>query len=1063
MLTEHAKGIPGGDVYMNQQRIRFAVLAFMLLALIAAFISPLAGTSSGADMPRAKDGILDLRNWNLEQDGAIRLNGSWAMHWERLLTKESMNGVVPAQPERFAEVPGVWTRYGLPGKGYATYRLKVLTQGDTGTLGLKIPAIAPAYRVIVGGQVITEVGTVAAARSQMQSAYMPQTVRFDPPAGEFDLIVQIANELYPQGGIWYNLTLGSERQMLDRAERDSIIDMAVFGGCALLGLYQIVVYLLRHEERSTLYFGICCLLGAVRQWVVGGMYLVDVFPHTNIRLIIFLEYLTYYGGVVMALLFVRQLYPQEFGGKLGKLLIGIGTAFVATIVVLPTEVYTSLIGYYKYISVLSLLYILYGFVLAFWRGRSGSLLQLFGWLVFTAAAIHDIAYSNGYMLWNDLQLVPYGFILLVFVEAMELARRFTNAYRTIGTMTDELVVMNRLKDEFLANTSHELKTPLHGIMNLSMALSEGKAGPLSGDQREQLEVVIAVARRMSNLINDILDLSLLKNRGIQLQLKPVDIRAAVSAQQEVFRHIIGDKPVSLRMEWPEPLPYAMADERRLLQIVYNLIGNAIKFTPEGEVVVSARSEGNKLRISVADTGIGIPADKRDMIFEAFEQAGTSVAKEYGGVGLGLGITKRLVELHGGHIKVESTVGQGSVFTFTIPISHVGAIDAVEVHLAERRYVPAPAGPASSRSEVAAGAVGIVPSEISGRTAGTRAMTILAVDDDPLNLRVVMAALADEPYEIITASNGREALNLLEGGSLQIGLVILDVMMPGLTGYETCRLLRRKFALSELPVLLTTVRREPEDLMLGFEAGANDFLPKPFHPHELRARARSLLDMKRSAEEAVRSEMAFLQAQIKPHFLYNALNTIISLSLDEPQTAHDLLLHLSRYLRGSFDFINREGLVSLRKELELTEAYLQIERARFGDRLNIRYEVEDTTNFQLPSTTLQPLVENAVRHGVTKNEDGGTVTVSVRVHDDEAVISVRDDGPGMSPAAQAVLSLEREESGGVGLRNIHQRLLRLYGQGLDMESEIGSGTVVTFRIPLVTGEREGDNDTRNGRR
>ncbi|WP_158299367.1 hybrid sensor histidine kinase/response regulator [Paenibacillus antri] len=1026
----------------RKRRVRLAVSAMLLLVFIAAFVLPFVGAPSGAAQPRAVEGALDLRDWSFERDGPIRLNGSWDFRWDRLLTAEEWNYADAARPDRFAEVPGEWTRLGLPGRGVATYRLKVLTTGDTGSLGIHIPAIAPAYRMIVDGRVIAEAGHVSADRSQTKSAYVPQTVRFEPSNRDFDLILQVANELYPRGGIWFGLTLGTEKQMLNGIERDRIIDMAVFGGCALLGLYQIAVYLLRHKERSTLYFGVCCLLGAIRQWVVGGMYIVDVFPQTDIRTIIFLEYLTYYGGVTMALLFVRRLYPKEFSARFGKLLVWVGCVFLGTIAAFPAELYTGWIVYFKATSVLALLYILYGFGLAYWRGRGGALLQLSGWLVFVATAIHDIAYSNGYLFWTDVQLVLYGFILLVFIEAMELARRFSNAYRTIETMTDELVAMNRLKDEFLANTSHELKTPLHGIMNLSMALSEGKAGPLNAEQREQLDVVVSVARRMSNLINDILDLSLLKNKGIQLQLKPVDLRAVLSAQQDIFRHYIGEKPVSLRLEWPESLPSVIADESRLIQILYNLIGNAIKFTPEGEVIVTARRDGNRLRVSIIDTGIGIPEEKLGVIFEAFEKAGGPAANEYGGVGLGLGIAKRLVELHGGQIEVASEAGSGSTFTFTIPVALAGGAEESETVRAEGRFAPAQTDAKRTGKEIAAA---------SDPNPGRRKAAILAVDDDPVNLRVVMAALADEPYEIMTASSGREALSVLEGGSGHIGLVILDVMMPGLTGYETCREIRRKFALAELPVLLTTVRREPEDLMLGFEAGANDFVTKPFHPHELKARARSLLEMKRSAEEAVRSELAFLQAQIKPHFLYNALNTIVSLSLDEPQTTHDLLLHLSRYLRGSFDFKNREGLVPLRKELELTEAYLQIEQARFGDRLRIRYEVEEEASFQIPPTTLQPLVENAVRHGATRNEDGGTVTIAVRIQEGEAVVSVSDDGPGMPLPAQAVLLQEREEAGGVGLRNIHQRLLRLYGRGLDVESAVGAGTVVSFRIPLYAGK------------
>jgi len=1039
----------------QQRRRRFAVLALLLFASIVLLVLPLVGPTGGMDRPQARNGVLDLRDWHFGQDGPVRLNGSWEFRWGQLLaTAEQPADADETAPARLVDVPGVWTDYGLPGKGYATYRLKVLTDGDTGPLGMKIPAIAPAYKIILDGRVIAETGNVTADRQQAQAAYAPRTVFFDPPDGAFDLVVQIANELYPQGGIWFGLTMGSERHMLSGIERDYIIDMAVFGGCALLGLYQIALYLLRREERSTLYFGVCCLLGAIRQWVVGGMYLVGMFPETNIRILIFLEYLTYYGGVTMALLFVRQLYPKEFAGRIVQPLVWIGCAFIATLALFPAEIYTSLIGYYKYVSVFCFLYILFGFCRAWWRGRAGALLQLSGWLAFIATALHDIAYSNGYDAWIDLQLVPYGFILLVFIEAMELARRFTSAYRTIGTMTEELVAMNRLKDEFLANTSHELKTPLHGIMNLSLSLSEGKAGPLNSEQREQLDLVVSVARRMSNLVNDILDLSLLKNKGIRLELKPVNIRTVVDAQQEVFRHYIGEKPVTLRLEWPESLPLVIADESRLLQILYNLIGNAIKFTPEGEVVVTARRARNKLAIVVTDTGIGIPPDKLGLIFEAFEQAGMPVAKEYGGVGLGLGITKRLVELHGGQLEVMSEEGKGSAFTFTMPIRQTSGKDAVDPYETERmEYAPAQTVVAASR-EVAAAGVALPRATVSAAANGQRRAVVLAVDDDPVNLRVIAAALADEPYEIITANNGREALNLLEGGSIRIGLVILDVMMPGLTGYETCRLIRLKYPMSELPVLLTTVRREPEDLMLGFDAGANDFLPKPFHPHELRARTRSLLDMKRSAEEAVLSELAFLQAQIKPHFLYNALNTIISLSLDEPQTAHDLLLHLSRYLRGSFDFKNREGPVPLRQELELTEAYLQIERARFGARLHVEYDIEDHAGLHIPPTTLQPLVENAVRHGVTKNEEGGTVTVSVRMLEGEAVLTVKDDGPGMSVTAQTALSQEREEAGGVGMRNIHQRLLRLYGRGLDIETAAGAGTVVTFRIPLTVGKERG---------
>lgn len=1017
----------------------FAVLAGLMIAA-AVFCLPNLQFSPAKSVPRAEEGMLDLRQWSLTQDGPVRLNGSWFLHWGELLEAEA--DVELAQPI-LADVPGVWTRNGLPGRGYATYRLTVLTQGETGVLGLKIPAIAPAYRIVVDGRVIAEAGAVAPERSDVKAAYYPQTVMFDPPGEKFDLFLQISNELYPQGGIWYSMTLGAERSMLALKERTGIVDIAVFGGCALLGLYQIALFALRRSERSSLYFGICCILGAIRIGAVGGMYIVQLFPHTDIRILIMLEYLSYYGGVTAALLFVRELYPKDFHPVIIKVLFSIGLVFIGSVLLFPAEWYTRFIELYKYISLGSLAYILFGFVRAVWRRRSGALLQLMGWLIFAAAALHDILYSIGRIIWIDLQLVPYGFILLVFIEALELARRFTNAYRIIGRMSEELMASNRMKDEFLANTSHELKTPLHGIMNLSMALTEEKSGPLNGQQREQLETVVSVARRMSNLINDILDLSRLKNSGIRLQLGPVDVRAVVTAQQEVFRHYIGDKPVTLRLDWPDKLPYAYADESRLLQIAYNLIGNAIKYTPEGEVAVSARAEGGMLHVAVADTGIGIAADKLETVFQSFEQVGTPVAREYGGAGLGLGITRRLVELHGGRISVKSEAGSGSVFTFTIPVYDDRMKEEARAGADRRENAQLTIG----RLETAA-STAVIPNRGSS---GER--VILAVDDDPVNLRVLQAVLADEPYEIVTASNGKEAMDVLNRLGGRIGLVILDVMMPGQSGYETCFQIRRTYGLSELPVLLTTVRSEQADVMYGFEAGANDYLSKPFQAYELRARVRTLLEMKRSAEDAVRSELAFLQAQIKPHFLYNALNTIISLSLEEPQTAHDLLLNLSRYLRGSFDFKNKERLVPLRKELELAGAYLEIERARFGERLRIRFEVDEAADCLLPPLTLQPLVENAVRHGITKLEDGGTVSVIVRAFPGYTAFSVEDDGAGMPEQARTILSKEEGGEGGVGLRNIHRRMLRQFGTGLEIESGSGSGTKVAFRIPQAVTERK----------
>lgn len=206
------------------------------------------------------------------------------------------------------------------------------------------------------------------------------------------------------------------------------------------------------------------------------------------------------------------------------------------------------------------------------------------------------------------------------------------------------------------------------------------------------------------------------------------------------------------------------------------------------------------------------------------------------------------------------------------------------------------------------------------------------------------------------------------------------------------------------------------------------------------------EVHQAAEEVLRSDIAFLQAQIKPHFLYNAINTISAFSLDDSQMTRDLLAKLSQYLRGSFDFKNRDRLVTLRKELELVEAYLFIEKARFGDRLRVIYDIDESVDCLLPPLIIQPLVENAVQHGLSGRKKGGTVEIAVRNEKDFVIITVDDDGVGIDDALYTkLLEDSKEESGGVALKNIHRRLIRLYGHGLEIERKAAGGTRATIRI------------------
>ncbi|MEM8998235.1 MAG: ATP-binding protein, partial [Acidobacteriota bacterium] len=271
---------------------------------------------------------------------------------------------------------------------------------------------------------------------------------------------------------------------------------------------------------------------------------------------------------------------------------------------------------------------------------------------------------------------------------------------------------------------------------------------------------------------------------------------------------------------------ARADERRLRQILFSLVGNAIKFTERGSVDIAAVPRGDVLEISVRDTGIGIEREKLDAIFEAFEQADASSARRFGGTGLGLSLTRRLVDMHGGELEVESTPGVGSTFRFTVPAAVGEPVPSGSPRVLPRlRPSPTPSVGAPSTPAGAA-----ADSDLDGAH-------ILVVDDEPILRLLLEGQLEAEGYRVTTAESGAAALELLRSGDSDVDLVVLDVMMPRLTGYEVCRALRADWEAASLPVLLLTAKDRLYDLVEGFAAGANDYLIKPVGREELVARVR----------------------------------------------------------------------------------------------------------------------------------------------------------------------------------------------------------------------------------
>ncbi|MCP4347213.1 MAG: response regulator [Desulfobacterales bacterium] len=396
-------------------------------------------------------------------------------------------------------------------------------------------------------------------------------------------------------------------------------------------------------------------------------------------------------------------------------------------------------------------------------------------------------------------------------------------------INERLVQMDKLKDEFLANTSHELRTPLNGIIGIAESLFDGVAGPLDKQVRKNLSLIVSSGKRLANLVNDILDFSKMKSHDLKIRKKPVSIKVVADIVLTLSKTLARGKDLTLKNDITGDIPPVRGDEERLQQILHNLVGNAVKFTESGTVTVSAREQDEMVAITVTDTGIGIPEDKIGDVFRSFEQVDSSAAREYGGTGLGLAVTKQLAELHGGTIRVESQVGKGSAFTFTLPVSE----DMPETSAQNRDIAKIRDIEETEEPEIAAATENITEPEGDFR--------ILVVDDEPVNQQVLANYLSSGNYNVTKALNGTEALRLIETEK-KFDLVLLDIMMPKMSGYEVSQKIREKYLPSELPVIMLTAKNQVSDLVEGFSCGANDYLAKPLSKNELLSRIKTHLNL-----------------------------------------------------------------------------------------------------------------------------------------------------------------------------------------------------------------------------
>ena len=384
---------------------------------------------------------------------------------------------------------------------------------------------------------------------------------------------------------------------------------------------------------------------------------------------------------------------------------------------------------------------------------------------------------------------------------LAIASQNARAFREQQETAERLKEIDKLKTQFLANMSHELRTPLNSIIGFSRVILKGIDGPLTDLQKADLTSIHNSGQHLLSLINNVLDIAKIEAGKMELNLEETEIEPIIKSVMSTAKALVKDKPVELVQEVPEGLPKVWVDPTRMRQIILNLVSNACKFTDEGNVTLRTFADNDRLTIAITDTGIGIPDDKLESVFEEFTQVDATTTRKVGGTGLGLPISRHFVEMHKGKIWVESTLGYGATFSFYVPIKPPQ----------EGEEKPQPPDKSASTETEPPG----------------QGQVVMAIDDDPNVVSLYQRFLEKQGYKVVGIHSSKDVIPKIKEHAPSA--ILLDVLMPDKDGWGVLRELKENAYTKNIPVVICSII---SDKNRGFSLGAADYLTKPIVESEL---------------------------------------------------------------------------------------------------------------------------------------------------------------------------------------------------------------------------------------
>ncbi|MGJ4746913.1 7TM diverse intracellular signaling domain-containing protein [Leptospira sp. SA-E8] len=631
--------------------------------------------------PQAKDGILDLRDWDRDRFSTVALDGNWEF-------ADTIQAPETFIKDGFISVPGAWnsfTKNGTihEGEGLGTYRLTVLLDKPVKDLAFQIGDVSTAFKLFLNGKLLIENGKIGTSRDQMVPSYKHPIVLIDEESKELKLTLQISNFYHRTGGLRKSIKLGNTLAIFEEKKRQVALGWVVFGATFFMGLYHLILFLMRRVDKSALWFGFFCIDLSIRGFFTGSVFIYEVTPDLFWVYIHKLDILTFVLALPLFSVFLKAVFPDEkFHYYFNNIFLSVSFVFFILVLALPSTEYMNYIRIFQGFVGVGILYFFVMISLCIFRKREGAILFAIGSLILFLTTLNDIL--NQSLIIKAEYLASWGLLAFLFSQTVMLSVRFSNAFVRLEELQKSLEQKviertkqlaeakhiaeeaNSLKDTFLSLVTHDLRSPITTVIGILQLIRNDYKQLDDKSLLEWVDRAEYTSSQSLEMIATLLDLNRLKSGSFPLDNSLIYVYPEVEGVLAKLLPQAEAKKIRIINEIPNEVKLNV-DRTLFSEIFINLVSNSIKFCGENDTIrIGFSNEKNDPEFFVEDTGIGMPKDMIPNLFLPEIKSTRLGTRNESGTGLGLPLVYSIIKAYNGKILAESEEKKGSKFTFSIP-------------------------------------------------------------------------------------------------------------------------------------------------------------------------------------------------------------------------------------------------------------------------------------------------------------------------------------------------------------------------------------------------------------